>query len=322
MIKLTVPPDSADQRLDIWLTKAQPEIPDLSRSAIKRFIELGKVKVNGDIAKPGYSVRHGDQIDFDSSYIINELAVEAENINLNVVYEDSDILVINKPSGMVVHPGAGIKKGTLVNALLFRYGNSLPMPERTSSNRPGVVHRLDKETSGLLVIALNEKSHTVMANYFSDRKIKKRYRAILWGCVESGFMVDISLKRSPSNPLKIAANVNGRIAKTEFALIRSAPFAAVVYAYPETGRTHQIRVHAAYMRHPIAGDSLYGESRANRMKQIEPLYKAKAAKLADSAARVMLHAEYLSFNHPISDKKMEFFVEPPFDFNETERLVS
>jgi 23S rRNA pseudouridine1911/1915/1917 synthase len=292
-----------------------------SRSAIQKAISNDGIKLNSKTTKPGYKVRSGDVITVEKMENTSDHTITPENISLNVVYEDKSIIVINKPSGMIVHPGAGVKTGTLVNALLYRYGKELPMVGEDGHTRPGIVHRLDKETSGLIVVALNEKAHRSLSLQFSERKVRKMYNAIVWGAVEEDFIVDESIKRDPVNPLRMRINSEGRESFTEFKVVRTSSYASLLEAYPKTGRTHQIRVHLSHVNHPILGDSLYGGEREKWMKRVDPLHKQKAARLADSSMRVMLHAGFLAFTHPTNRKKMEFTAPLPDDFMKAEKWV-
>ncbi|MBL8025114.1 MAG: RluA family pseudouridine synthase [Fibrobacteres bacterium] len=318
-ISLTAQAEAVGKRLDVWLASEQNRI---SRSAIQKLIPEGLVLVNGKSVKSGYKIRSNDNVILEMPDVRLDGSIEAENIDLDILYEDNHIAVINKKAGMVVHPGAGIRNGTLANALLYRYGSKLPTAEgEDGAERPGIVHRLDKETSGLMVVALNDKAHRALSAAFSERKVKKEYRAIVWGAIEDDFTVDQRIKRDPSNPLRMAVNSAGRDSLTEFKVVRYSSFATLLNAHPQTGRTHQIRVHTSYRSHPIVGDDLYGGARELWMKRVDPLHRHKAARMADAAQRVMLHAGYLSFTHPSTKRKREFSVDIPDDFKEAEKWI-
>jgi len=310
--------EAVGKRLDVWLAAEQNRI---SRSAIQKLIPEGLVLVNGKSVKSGYKVRNNDNVILEMPEIRTDGTIAAENIDLDVLYEDNHIAVINKPAGMVVHPGAGVKSGTLANALVYRYGIKLPVADEDATERPGIVHRLDKETSGLMVVALNDKAHRALSLAFSERKVKKEYRAIVWGVVENDFIVEQRIKRDPSNPLRMAVNSAGRDSLTEFKVVKSSSFATLLNAHPRTGRTHQIRVHTSYHSHPIVGDDLYGGARELWMKRVDPLHRHKAARMADAAQRVMLHAGFLCFTHPSTKRKREFTVDTPDDFKEAEKWI-
>jgi 23S rRNA pseudouridine1911/1915/1917 synthase len=317
-IKLTVDSESAGNRLDVWLMKQNSS---WSRTAIQKAISKDLIKLNGKNTKAGQKLRCGEVVEMVKIEIVSEQTIEAEDISLNVIYEDKSIIVINKAPGMIVHPGAGVRTGTLVNALLFRYGNKLPMVGIEGYARPGIVHRIDKETSGLIVVALNEKAHKALSLQFSERKVRKMYNAIVWGVVDGDFTVDESIKRDPVNPIRMCIKSDGRESLTEFKVVRTSSYASLLEAHPKTGRTHQIRVHLSYANHPILGDSLYGGERERWMKRVDPLHKHKAARLADASTRVMLHAGFLAFTHPVNKKKMEFIAPLPEDFLKAEKWV-
>jgi 23S rRNA pseudouridine1911/1915/1917 synthase len=317
-IILKVDAESAGNRLDVWLMKSNSS---WSRTAIQKAITDDYIKMNGETVKAGRKLRGGEVVEITKIEIHSEETILAEDIKLNVVYEDKSIIVIDKVSGMIVHPGAGIRTGTLVNALLFRYGKKLPIVGVDGYSRPGIVHRLDKGTSGLLVVALNEKAHKTLSLQFSERKVIKMYNAIVWGSVDDDFIVDESIKRDPVNPLRMSIKSDGRASLTEFKVVRTSSYASLLEAHPKTGRTHQIRVHLSHVNHPILGDTLYGGERERWMKRVDPLHKQKAARLADASTRVMLHASFLAFTHPINRKKMEFISPLPEDFLKAEKWV-
>lgn len=278
-------------RLDVFLT----DETEFTRSHIKNLIDSGRVFIGGAVAvKAGQTVKTGDEVSFDDDVESNDII--PENIPLDVVYEDGDIAVINKQRGLVVHPGAGNKSGTLVNALMYRYGDKLSCAY--GALRAGIVHRLDKDTTGLMVVAKTDTAHHKLGEQFAAHTVKKLYRAILEGNLKTdGGTVDAPIGRDKKNRLKMSVVSDGRRAVTKYSVLER--YKNNCYAEFEllTGRTHQIRVHCAYLHHPIACDVLYGGS---------------DKKLC--CAGQLLHSRSLSFTHPISGEAMSFKAEEPPDF--------
>lgn len=278
-------------RLDVFLT----DETDLSRSHIKKLIDGGKVTIGGITAfKAGQTVKTGDEVAFEDEVETDE--VIPQDIPLEVVYEDDEIAVINKQRGLVVHPGAGNKSGTLVNALMYRYGDKLSTAY--GRVRAGIVHRLDKDTTGLLVVAKTDRAHAALGKQFAEHTVKKLYRAVADGCFarDSG-VIDAPIGRDKKNRLKMAVTPDGRKAVTKYEVLQRFKSCAYVQYELCTGRTHQIRVHSAYIKHPIACDKLYGGSKLG-------------------AAGQLLHSASLSFDHPTSGKRMTFDADEPSDFAE------
>lgn len=279
------------QRLDLWLA----ERLDLSRSQLKRLIDAKLVKVNGVPVKAGYLTRRGDLI---SLVLPPQPApfLQPEPIPLEIIYQDRDLAVINKPKNLVVHPGAGHGEGTLVNALLFHFPC---LAAGSGQHRPGIVHRLDKDTSGLMVIAKNEESFTCLTAQLKKRTVQRHYLAVVQGVValQSG-LLDKPLGRHPKDRKKMAVLRTGRPAQTHFLVQERFKKHSLLLCRLITGRTHQIRVHLASMLHPIVGDPLYG-FKTNNLGAKSP----------------MLHAVYLAFQHP-KGHFVEFQVQPPAEFKE------
>lgn len=236
---------------------------DITRNDIKDLILDHKVEVNSiSVRKPNFTVKEGDEITI-LELPIKEMSIVAENIALDIVYEDDNLIVINKPSGMVVHPAPGNMTGTLVNALLYHFNNNLS--DSNGYLRPGIVHRIDKDTSGLLIVAKNNKTHNYLAEQLKEHKIKRKYKAIVEGFMENEIThIDLPIGRDPQHRQKMAViKQNSKQAKTHVFLEKLFKLEnknmSLVSCELETGRTHQIRVHLSYIKHPIFGDSLYGK---------------------------------------------------------------
>ncbi|NLW02633.1 MAG: RluA family pseudouridine synthase [Clostridiaceae bacterium] len=271
------------QRLDVWLTE---RLKDVTRSYVQKLISEGYVHVDGAEAKSGLRLKNRMTVDI----LVPEPVpgeVRAQDIPLDVVYEDSDIIVVNKPKGMVVHPVAGNWEGTLVNALLKHCGDSLS--DINGVIRPGIVHRLDKDTSGLIVAAKNNTAHRVLSEMLKKHEIVRAYEAIVDGVIkEHSGRIDAPIGRHPVNRLKMAVTFkNSKEAITHYSVLRRFKNHTWVGLRLETGRTHQIRVHMAYIGHPVIGDPLYG----------------RKCGLMDTDGQV-LHARCLEFSHPVTGKPM------------------
>ena len=290
MNKLIVDSSHAGQRLDRFLAEA---LTAFSRSRLQALIRDGFVKVNGKPARPRNVVRHGDSIEWREPEI-TKIDAEPEPMDLDILFEDDDLLVINKPAGLVVHPGAGHRQHTLVNALLAHCKN---LSGIGGKERPGIVHRLDKETSGALVIAKNDATHRDLAKQFADRTIGKVYLALVAGVPRKSFgTIEAPIARHPVHRKKMSvAQRAGRSARTEYRVVRSSGDASLVECTIHSGRTHQIRVHLHHLGHPVLGDKLYGGKRAGNFP------------------RQMLHAWKLSFRHPRTGKTMNFTAPIPQD---------
>jgi len=297
--ELTVPPDSAGARLDRWLADHLP----LSRAQARRLLDEGRVEVLGQTVKPALKLVPGWQIHVSIPEVA-PLTVEPEAIPLDVVYEDADLVVINKPAGMVVHPSKGHDAGTLVNALLAHCED---LSGIGGVKRPGIVHRLDKDTSGLLVVAKHDQAHHALADQLRTRTMSRQYLAICWGEPSWETMtVDQPIGRHPSRRQEMAVVETGRRAVTHFTRREGFITAALLAAKLETGRTHQVRVHATWLGHPLLGDPVYGRRR-------EPLSPAAESALAGLEGQA-LHAAELSFRHPRDEREVRFSAAPPADF--------
>ena len=296
--------DDIKKRLDLYVS----EVEGVTRSNAQGLIDGGFVLVNGKVQAKNYRLRAGDDVETDVPEP-KELEALPENIPLNIIYEDDDIIVINKPSGMVVHPANGNESGTLVNALLYHCKGSLSGINGVI--RPGIVHRIDKDTSGLLVVAKNDDSHVFLSSLLKDHGIKRIYHAILTGHLkESQGTVNAPIGRHPVDRKKMAVVKGGKEAITHYTVICEYPSFTYAKMELETGRTHQIRVHMSHIGHPLVGDTVYGGGKT-------PFEKANASLLSGQA----LHAKVLSFPHPKTKEIMTFECELPDDFKKLlERL--
>lgn len=287
--------DTAGQRLDRYLASI---LHDRSRTAIQQLIAVGDILVNGRSSKPGYMLRAGDEI------LVTHLHVKADfshiqplALPLDIVYEDQDILIVNKPAGMIVHPAPGHRDDTLVNALLAH----VPSIQEAGSNaRPGIVHRLDKDTSGLLIVAKSARAHAALVEQMKRHEVIKRYLALVEGVVslDQG-SIDAPIGRDPRNRQQMAiTSISSREARTHFRVIERFARHTLLLLQLETGRTHQIRLHLKAIGHPVVGDRTYGSGHSNERIAVP---------------RQFLHAYQLSFAHPISGAKLEFEASLPPD---------
>ena len=296
-------------RLDTFLRE---RFPAVSRGTLQRLIDEGHIRVNGKIVKPTHPPRAGDQVDV---HWPEPKSAEArpEEMPLDILFEDKSLIVLNKPAGLVVHPAAGHEEHTLVNALLHHCRGSLSGIGGVA--RPGIVHRLDKETSGCLVVAKNDETHLALSKQFSDRQVKKIYCAIVCGeLARASGEIRAAIARHPSHRKRMAAmdDDSGRAAHTDYQVIQRLKAATLVEAQIHTGRTHQIRVHFQHLGHPLVGDATYGARQNARLKEL--------ARYA--APRVMLHARELSFVHPRTKKTVRFEAPLPEDFREALKFLS
>ncbi len=286
-------------RLDHFLVSV---VPGQSRSHLQRLIEEGHVTVNGRPAKANLRLKLGVSVDIDIPEPRDPIPVP-ENIELPIVYEDADLVVVNKPPGMVVHPAAGHDSGTLVNALLYHVDD---LSGIGGEKRPGIVHRLDRGTSGLMVVAKNDAAHQELARQFHDREVSKEYLALVWGVVVAGRRIEDPIGRDPNNRLKMTNRARrSREAVTRIVRVFQVnPALALAQIAIHTGRTHQIRVHLSSIGHPIVGDTLYGGLRRRLPFDIRAVSRLD---------RPFLHAAKLAFKHPRDGRRMEFESELPPD---------
>lgn len=303
----------AGMRLDALLAE---KVSGWSRSRLHRLIKSGDCLVNNHQAKPAYRVRENDEIDVD--LIEPPPAVfEPENIPLDVVFEDEYVAVINKPAGMVVHPGTGVSSGTLANAIAHHFGlRSAPGTSIDTVERIGIVHRLDKDTSGLIVVAKNDEVHEALSEQFHDRRVYKSYIALVHGSLrENSGTIDKSIARDRWHRTKMTVAANGRRALSLWKVHQRFEKFTLLDVEIKTGRTHQIRVHLASINHPIVGDALYNEGRDNTIAD-------KAIRMSvENLGRFFLHAEKLGFTHPKSGKSLEFTSKLPKELAELLQLL-
>ena len=290
MKKILVKSENENKRLDTFLTEDLGE----SRNFIAKNIKSGKIKVNNNIVKCGYMLKDNDEITIEDLTV--DTTVKAEDIPLEILYEDDDIIVVNKRSGMVVHPGNGNHEHTLVNALM---GHTDDLSDEGGSERSGIVHRIDKDTSGILLIAKTNEAHMILSDGFKNKTIHRKYIALVHGIIDNNKgKIDAPIGRSKIDRKKMCVtDENSKKAVTTFTVLERLNNATLIELILETGRTHQIRVHMQYIGHPVVNDPVYSNHKViNDYGQ-------------------MLHAAYLGFNHPINHKFMEFYKEPEEEFN-------
>jgi 23S rRNA pseudouridine1911/1915/1917 synthase len=290
-VTVEVAAEQAGERLDRYLAAV---LPGQSRSQVQRFIERGLVTVEGRQARANLAVREGDRVTVDIPAPV-AADVVAENLPLAILYQDADVIVVNKPTGMVVHPAAGHASGTLVNALLHHVSD---LSGIGGELRPGIVHRLDKGTSGVMVVAKHDAAHDALSQQFHDREVDKEYVALVWGVVQAGRRIDLPIGRDPSDRQKMSARARrSRAAVTRITRadhLRGVTLCQVAIA---TGRTHQIRVHLSAIGHPIVGDATYGGIRKRIAADLLPVQRLE---------RPFLHALRLTFTHPTDGRRMQF----------------
>lgn len=277
-----------NKRLDSYLSEMTP---DLSRSKIQNLIKSGAVKVNDTLKKSSYSLKENDKIDFEIPET-ESIKIEPQNIPLEIVWEDENMLVVNKPSGMLTHPTSIERENTLVNALLYKYGNNLS--DINGEFRRGILHRLDRNTSGLLMVAKNNEAHEFLAKQIKNHTITKKYRAIVKGVInEDKFEINSPIGRNPNQPHKMMTREDGKPSKTIVKVIERFNDATYVELTLITGRTHQIRVHMKSINHPVYNDTLYGAGQG-KVKTDEQV----------------LQSYFLRFTKPFKDEIIELEIEP------------
>ena len=291
MKELIVEEENCNKRLDVFLTEELNE----SRNFINKNIKNGNILVNGNIVKSGYSLKLNDKITINDLKV--DTSIKAEIIPIEILYEDDYIMVVNKKSGMVVHPGNGNYSHTLVNALMSITDD---LSDEGGAERCGIVHRIDKDTSGVLLIAKTNEAHRILSDDFKNKRIKRKYLALVHGVIENNKgKINAPIGRSKIDRKKMCVtDENSKNAVTNFTVLERYKNATLIELILETGRTHQIRVHMEYINHPIVNDPVYGKR-----------------KIINDYGQ-MLHAFYLGFNHPITHEFLEFSKEPEKEFNE------
>ena len=318
-IKFLAKDEDVGKRLDVILSK---HIPNLTRSNLKKIIEHKNVKINKFIIdSASKKIKLNDNIEVNLIHDENN-KIKPSKIKLNIIHEDKDILIVDKPAGMVVHPGAGNFKDTLVNALIYKYKNKLS--NINGNLRPGIVHRIDKLTSGLLVVAKNNKAHSELGKQFSEHSIERSYLALVWGVLRPlNGKIETLIGRSKKNRQKMSVSeIGGKKAITNYVTkkifdIKDVPKISFVECKLETGRTHQIRVHMEYMGNSLLGDKQYGKKNL-KFKKINDDFEKKLNLLNRQA----LHAKSLGFIHPVSKKKLDFMTKLPKDFDKLLNLLN
>ena len=295
LLSFIIEASDADTRLDAFLAR---KIESWSRSRLQKLIDDGEVSINGKVAKSSYKLRPNDEIEVE---LVSQPAANfaPENIRLDVIYEDDELAVINKPAGMIVHPGAGVANGTLANAIAYRF--QIHNPQSTIQNRAGIVHRLDKDTSGLIVVAKNEAAQENLSTQFAAREVHKSYIALVHGeTVENSGKIELPIARDRMNRLKMAVTKTGRNALSLWRARERFEKFTLLDVEIKTGRTHQIRVHLAAINHPIVGDALYNSGRDNSVSDQQ--IKTEIVNLN----RFFLHAARLAFAHPTTKERLLF----------------
>lgn len=306
-----IPPGKKKERLDLYLTKS---IENATRSKVQKLIEANLVTVNGKFVKPSYLIQPEDVIDAIHPITPRPEEAEPEEIPLDIIFEDKYLIVVNKPAGMVAHPAYANYTGTLVNALLH---HSATLSSANEPGRPGIVHRIDKNTSGLLVVAKDDWTHAVLAAQFSRHTIEREYQAIVWGNFkEKKGEINFNIARSKSDRKKFTASgTEGKKALTYYEVIGEYEFTSLVKLNLKTGRTHQIRVHLSAINHPVFGDRAYGGTKIVYGSSL-PKIKRRLENLLKIMPRQALHAKTLGFEHPHTKEFMRFDTELPEDMKE------
>ncbi|MBI5492681.1 MAG: RluA family pseudouridine synthase [Deltaproteobacteria bacterium] len=300
----------AARRLDVFVAE---RVPDITRSRAQALIKAGRVKVNGKGVKAGQKLKVGERVEVEIP-LKAPLGVEPEDIPVEVIYEDKDVIVVNKPAGLAVHPGAGRASGTLVNAVL---AHTKDISSIGGPLRPGVVHRLDKDTTGVLVMAKNDPSHISLAKQFKDHTSTRKYVALVWGALkEDEGTIDYALGRDTVHRKKISIRARSkRKAVTHYRVLKRYPRNTLIELTLETGRTHQIRVHLAAVNHPVVGDQTYGR---RALPSVLPKHIVDGFK---QIKRQCLHAIMLGFTHPATGAYMEFSAPMPPDMEGLIKLM-
>jgi len=299
--------EDAGKRLDVVLAQ---RFPEYSRSRLKIWIEQGQVLLNGQTSKPKTKVSGDEELQLTIQSIESEESIVGEDIPLDIIHQDEAIIVVNKPAGLVVHPAAGHYSGTMQNALLHFDESLAAIP------RAGIVHRLDKDTTGLMVVARNLSSHKYLVNLIQKHEVVRQYQAVVFGVMTGGGMVDQPIGRHPRDRIKMAIRKNGREAVTHYRLLQRFREHSHVKVQLETGRTHQIRVHMSHLRHPIVGDPVYAGRHRNPAGALPELLN-----FLQQFKRQALHAWKLTFEHPDSGEEVTFEAPLPDDMQKLITLL-
>ena len=306
---------SGGLRIDLYLFDL---FPDLTRSKIQSLIKSHKILLDNEPTKSSYILKGDEEIQYDLKFEQDkkDKSIEAEEMSINIIHEDSAIIVINKNPGVVVHPGAGNYTGTILNGLIDKI-------DKTSFNStPGIVHRLDKETSGVMIIAKNFKAHAFLSKQFEKREVSKIYRALVWGSCDDNGVIEGYIVRNEKNRKSfiLSKSDRGRHSKTKYKLIEKLGPISYLELKPHTGRTHQIRVHMKSIGHPILSDDTYSGG-SKMIKSFHVKYTKLLKNILKCMNRVALHAEIIEFIHPLTNKKVMFKADCPDDFNEALKII-
>jgi len=312
----TIIADQSGVRLDKYLAD---KLDNISRSQIQKYIKSGQILVNSELSTPKYNINANDKIliELPESEVTPDF-IEPQNIPLDIIFEDDNIVLVNKPAGLTVHPGIGNRNGTLVNALAYHFNE---LSDINGNLRPGIVHRLDQNTSGIILVAKNNNSHSKLAEQFSNRTVKKVYYGITWGrWEEKEGIIDKPIGRRRNDPTTYHVDLNGKESRTDYKTIKESEYFTEMNYFPKTGRTHQIRVHSAFIGNPILGDDKYSGSK-NRIKGYIPEITKKMETLFRDVKRHILHAAQISFIHPVKNREMQFKADIPEDIIKVQNQI-
>jgi len=302
-------------RLDSFLSQ---KTTDLSRNKIQKLIKNGSILVDEFLVKPSFKLKGNECITINNTDQINEVSkIIKENIPIDIIFEDEELIIINKQAGLVVHPGAGNQSGTLLNGLLYHFSDLSLL----DNSRPGIIHRLDKETSGIMIVAKTNRAHYIIAEQFAQRTIKKIYRAIVWREINQNGEIEGLITRDKKNRIKFSLNdVKGKYSYTSYKRLNFSELFSYVELYPTTGRTHQLRVHLQSLGFPILLDELYGGGKKYK-SSFHPKYYPEIDNFFKLINRFALHAYSIEFVHPLTKKKMIFKSELPEDMTSVLKTI-
>lgn len=310
--KMIIDTTSEGMRLDVFISE---QYQSISRTKIQKCIEEGTILLNNRPAKKRTVLKEGDTVEFDEEALTSaaEIHVEPQNIPIDILYEDDYFVAVNKPAGMVVHPGSGNRDNTLVNALLFHLDS---LSSGSGNERPGIVHRLDKDTSGLIIAAKSDAAHNALADLFAGRSVEKEYTGFCIGRhPRDEDTIDAPIGRKKNDPIRYCVRKTGKEAVTDYNLISHKSGVSLLKFYPRTGRTHQIRIHSSHSGFPVVEDKLYGGDK-KKVLNLQPLDRPFAYKIFGCFSRHALHARHLSFIHPFTNQNLSLEAPFPGDFQE------